>query len=112
MKPTKANLMRLAERLGASVEIEGTGEDQEVTVIAPKGHHFALHGIHESCAGCDGLTAAERYGDALSALIDEDCDRPIFVLCSPQTPCDDWDDEHGCPWWDNQTQTLNPKLKS
>ena len=60
MKPTKANLMRLAKRLGASVEITGTGEDQEVTVMAPPKHHFSGWGFHESCAGCGGETAPER----------------------------------------------------
>ena len=97
MKPTKANLMRLAKKLGATVHIDHASES--LTVEAPKGHHFALLQIHESCSGCSGYTAPERYEYAIADLIDDGGDRPIFERCTAKT-CDIWDEESdSCEWW-------------
>lgn len=99
MKPTKANMMRLAERLG--VQIYFCPYSDNMTMTAPAGHHFALLGIHTSCIGNCGVTKAERYSDMIADLTDE-YGRPIIERCTADTPCDDWGSEGEgdyCPIW-------------
>ncbi len=63
-----------------------------IDLVAPKGHHFDVIGVHCDCG---------HQGENMRACWDS-IEREIksggmkTVECTKETPCDDWDDKDDC----------------
>lgn len=99
MKPTRANLMRLADAVGATVQIDkwnGSGDGRtgggEVRVEAPNGHHFVGCDVHEVVAADWFETMPQRYASVIDDI------EGGFERCDAET-CGMWVQGVGCEWW-------------
>lgn len=90
---TLAQLKRAAAKTGVTVEVEGPGSNDDVTVTlhAPAGKLFAGHELHS--LGAEYYPAQDKdegkatdYSSSLEDLDDEfiDCPDPDCAFCHPQ----------------------------